>query len=56
MRIEKEVELNIFRIASPPMQNQCCGFGMLILDPNFSIPDQGSKRSRIPDPDPHQII
>jgi hypothetical protein len=24
---------------------------MFILDPNFSIPDPGSKRRRIPDPD-----
>jgi hypothetical protein len=25
-----------------------------IRDPNFSIPDQESKRFRIPDPDPHK--
>jgi hypothetical protein len=35
---------------------QCCGSGMFILDLNFSIPDPGSKRFRIPDPDPHQRI
>jgi serine/threonine protein kinase len=26
---------------------QCCGSGMFISDPNFTIPDPGSKRSRI---------
>ncbi len=31
-------------------ENKCCGSGMFIPDPNFSIPDQGSKRFRIPDP------
>jgi hypothetical protein len=36
--------------------NAQCGSGMLILDPNFSIPDPGSKRNRIPDLDPQQII
>ncbi len=33
---------------------QCCGSGMFIPDPNFSLPDPGSKRFRIPDP--HQRI
>jgi E3 ubiquitin-protein ligase TRIP12 len=28
-------------------RKQCCGSGMFIPDPNFSIPDPGSKRSRI---------
>jgi hypothetical protein len=34
----------------------CCGSGMFIWDPelNFSILDPGSKRHRIPDPDPQQ--
>jgi hypothetical protein len=34
----------------------CCGSGMFIPDPNYSIPDPGSEffPSRIPDP--HQII
>ncbi len=36
--------------------NAQCGSGMLILDPNFSIPDPGSKRKRIPDHDPQQIL
>jgi hypothetical protein len=35
---------------------QCCGPGMFIPDPNFSIPDLGSKRFRIPDSDSHQRI
>jgi hypothetical protein len=32
--------------------NQCCGSGMFIPDPNFSIPDHRSrvKRFRIPNP------
>jgi hypothetical protein len=30
--------------------NQCCGSEMFIPDPNFSIPDPGSKRFRFPDP------
>ncbi len=34
---------------------QCCGSGMFNPDPNFSIPDPGSKRFRIPDPHQHQI-
>ncbi len=34
----------------------CCGSGMLISDPNFSIPDPGSKVKKIPDPAPHQRI
>jgi hypothetical protein len=29
---------------------QCCTSEMFIPDPNFSIPDTGSKRFRIPDP------
>jgi hypothetical protein len=29
---------------------------MFIPDPNFSIPDPGLKRCRIPDPDPHQRV
>jgi hypothetical protein len=33
----------------------CCGSGIFIPDPNFSISDPGSKgRYRIPDPDPQQ--
>jgi hypothetical protein len=32
------------------IHNQCCGSGMFIPDPNFSIPDPGSRRFRIPDP------
>jgi hypothetical protein len=28
---------------------QCCGSGMFIPDPNFSILDPGSKNHRIPD-------
>jgi len=32
---------------------QCCGSGMFIPDPNFSIPDSGSKRLQIPDAYPH---
>jgi hypothetical protein len=35
---------------------QCCGSEMIIPDPNFSIPDPGSKRFRILDPDPHLRI
>jgi hypothetical protein len=35
---------------------QCCGSGMFIPDPNFSLPDPGSKRFRIPDPNPHQRV
>ncbi len=31
--------------------SQCCRSGMFIPDPNFSIPDPGSKRFRIPDPE-----
>ncbi len=31
-------------------QGQCCGSGMFIPDPNFSVPDPGSKRFRFPDP------
>jgi hypothetical protein len=27
-----------------------------VADPTFSIPDPGSRRFRIPDPDPHQRI
>ncbi len=38
----------------PTTTYQCCGSGMFIPDPNFSILDQGSKRFRIPDSDPHQ--
>jgi hypothetical protein len=33
---------------------QCCGSGMVIPDPNFSIPDQGLKK--VPDPDLQQRI
>ncbi len=33
-----------------------CLFRIPDPDQNFSIPDPGSKRSRIPDPDPHQRI
>ncbi len=36
--------------------NKCCGSGMFIPDPNGSIPDAGSKRYRITDPDPQQRI
>ncbi len=35
---------------------QCCGSWVFIPDPNFSIPDPGSKRFWIPDPNPHQRI
>ncbi len=27
---------------------QCCGSGMFVPDPNFSIPDPGSNRTQIP--------
>ncbi len=30
--------------------NQCCGSGMFIPDPNFSIPGPGSRIKKIPDP------
>jgi hypothetical protein len=30
--------------------NQCCGSKMFIPDPNFSIPDPGSRVKNIPDP------
>jgi hypothetical protein len=36
--------------------NQCCGSGIFIPDPNFSIPNPGSKRFLIPDPHQHQRI
>jgi hypothetical protein len=35
--------------------NQCCGSGMFIPNHNFSIPDPGSKRFRIPNPDPDPL-
>jgi hypothetical protein len=38
------------------IHNQCCGSGMFIPDPQFSIPDPGSKIFLIPDPDPYQRI
>ncbi len=37
-------------------KKQFYGAGMFIPDPNFSIPDPGSKRFRIPDPGPHLRI
>jgi hypothetical protein len=37
------------------LRNQCCGSGMFITDPNFSIPDR-SRRIRIQDPDPIKIF
>jgi hypothetical protein len=44
------------RIPDPQHCYQCCGSGMFIPDPNFSIPNPGSKIFRIPDLDPHQRI
>jgi hypothetical protein len=38
------------------MLMQCCGSGINNPDPNFSIPDPGSKIFRIPYPDPNQRI
>jgi hypothetical protein len=35
---------------------QCCGSRMFVPDQNFSTPDPGSRRFRIPDQDPHQRI
>ncbi len=29
---------------------QCCGSGMFIPDPNFSLPNRGSRVKKIPDP------
>ncbi len=33
---------------------QCCGYGIFIPDPNFSIPGSRVQGKQIPDPDPYQ--
>ncbi len=38
------------------MEHQCCRSGINIPDPNFSIPDPGSRVKKIPFADSHQKI
>jgi hypothetical protein len=51
--LTKFLRISDQKIAILASQQFCC---IAVPDPNFSIPDLGSKRFRIPDPDPHKII
>ncbi len=53
MVVECEVQVRTVRRRAPK-KVKCCGSG--IPDPNVSVPDPGSKRFQILDPDPHQRI